>query len=132
MVSGVSVSIAFDRPADESMIMTIAGGIRIEVDGVELTRLVNQAEHNREVAEEEPDQTWWYDYTGQPLDAGNIDYKGTVMLFITLSSFAENVLELARGSAERFDQLESPVGDSPRRLVVSYLDGGHELVRIAY
>ncbi|KAB1192383.1 hypothetical protein GJR96_02570 [Haloferax sp. MBLA0076] len=132
MVNDVSVSIAFDDPADKAMIMTIAGGIRIEVDGVELTRLVNQAEYNRKVNEEEPDETWWYDYTGEALDAGNIDYKGTVMLFITLSFFAENVLELARGSAERFDQLVSEVGDSPHRLVVSYLDGQHGLVRVAY
>ncbi|WP_410765613.1 hypothetical protein [Haloferax sp. DFSO60] len=132
MVDDVSVSIAFDDPADKAMIMTIAGGIRIEVGGVELTRQVGQAAYSRQANEEEPNETWWYEYTGQPLDADVIDYKGTVMLFVTISGFAENVLELARGSAERFDQLVSEVGDSPHRLVVSYLDGKHDLVRVAY
>ena len=131
-----SVQIAFDEPAGNEMVMTIGGGIRIEADGVEVTRLTDQDSYNDELVKDDPDRIWWYDYTGQPLDAKPEDFKGELFLKVTIGMFAENVLELARGTADRYDQLASDIGDAPDVLVVSYLDKVyerlHERVRVAY
>ena len=127
-----SVQIAFDEPAGNEMVMTIGGGIRIEVDGVEVTRRTDQDAYNEELAGDDPNRTWWYDYTGQPLDAKPDDYKGELFLIVTIGLFAENVLKLAKSTADRFDQLTSDIGDAPTDLVVSYIDSEHEYVRIAY
>lgn len=132
MTQDVSVSIAFDEAAYESMMMTIPGGIRVEIGDIEVTRDTSQESGNTRASEERPNEIWWYDHVGQPLDAGALDYKGGFSIYVTISGFAENVLKLARGSPGRFDQLVSDIGDTPTRLVLSYLDGSHDLVRVAY
>lgn len=129
----VSVKIAFAEPvADAVLPSTIPGGIRIEVDGTELTRNVNQTSYNMEADQEQSNTTWWYDFEGQPLDAYRYDYKGWVSVESTFISFSNNILQLKCNDIGRYEQLNSPVVDVAKILVLSYIDSEHELVRLAY
>jgi hypothetical protein len=129
----VSVKIAFAGPvADAVLPSTIPGGIRIEVDGTELTRNVNQTNYDKEAETKHPDKTWWYDSGGQPLDAHKFEYKGHVSIETTIRSFADNVTKMELGGVGRYEQLRSPVSDVAKNLILSYIDDEHELIRLAY
>jgi len=46
---------------------TISGGIRIEIDKVELTEMVSQKNPNAQAECDYPNETWWFDYQGEAL-----------------------------------------------------------------
>lgn len=130
----VTVTVAFRdaQPSDDQLSQTNIGGLRIEIDGVEVTEYTDQKAINKEVAADpELNPVRWYDYTGQPLDAGQWDFKG-FYVEDALGGFIGTLRRMKKGGVERFEQVEVDLPDTSDVIVLSYLDGRHDVIRVAF
>lgn len=129
---GVQVSIAFENRTPESLApSTMKGGIRIEVDGTEVTRYENQNKLNEEASRDEMRESRnWFTYSGNLLsERGYYDYKG-YHLFTHLRDLLTTLIDLKETQGGRFEETIVQFHEVEEVLVLSYLDG--ELIRCAF
>lgn len=128
----LTVSIAYNQSQSEAVLpTTISGGVRIEADEVEVTEIASQKNLNAQAECDYPNETWWFDYQGEALDAGRYEYKGDSVVGV-LSPLVENLIKIQEGEIGRFEEVTSEVGRGEYVLVFSYIDDTHELVRVAF
>ena len=128
----VHMSIAFENPTPESLAPgTTKGGIRIEVDGAEMTRYENQNALNIEASQDEMRESRnWFTHSGDLLsERGYYDYKG-YHLFTHLRDLLTTLIDLKETQGRRFEEKIVQLHEVEEVLVLSYLDG--ELVRYAF
>lgn len=129
----ITVSIGFEKPRSQGSVLpsTIQGGVRVEVQGNELTRAVGQSDTTDEKSNRLTEPTVWYDYQGNEHATGKWAFKGGYIEAI-LSSLAEVVKDLGAGTVGRHEQRTVELVKSDYVLIFSYIDSQHDVLRMAF
>jgi hypothetical protein len=122
----VTITIGFEQPPTENIggAALTYGGIRVHVDGRELTKLEDEDGYRRQ-SENRPR----YDSRGNVLDAEFHEFKGEFIAPI-ISKLLDTLIFVANQTDRFPEQTVQLTGTGGNLLVISYLDGEH--VRFAF
>lgn len=128
----ITICLGFINPESPGSVLstTIPGGIKIKENGNEVTELVSQ-KRSADIAQNDSVKTYWYDYQGNEVNGGEVEFKGRYIETI-LGCLADELNQLKIGEVSRFEQVVIPLVDSSHVLVLSYLNSDHDTIRIAF
>ena len=127
----VTIEIGFEGEPSESAreLPIVYGGLRIEVNGRELTRYQNQKEMSEEVAQREQYEMTWYDEVGEELSVDPYHFKGEYVT-VDLGRLSDAFIECVQLSPDEYREVPASLAKTASDIVFSYIDAEH--LRIAF
>lgn len=127
----VTIEIGFEGEPSESAreLPMVYGGLRIEVDGDELTRYQNQTELSKELKQREQYEMTWYDESGDELPVAPYYFKGEY-LAVDLGRLSDAFIKSVQLSSDEYREIPASLEKTASEIVFSYIDAEH--VRVAF
>lgn len=127
----VNIDIVFENKPSEDVphIPLIYGGLRIEVNGCEVTRYCNQQELSKDVKEREQFESNWYDECGNIIPVEPYYFKGE-FLSVNIGQISESFIEAVQSSPNSYKEIPVSFEKIDPIIVFSYISDEH--LRIAF